>query len=116
MNERYNYELIVEERTLARTQVRDMIRIAKRGVITTEHVKVYSEEWMKVARRLKKGMELIDSSVVLQKNTREHLEKLEALYSFLLKMLAFFDIFFKRIIETPREYFTIRNQVLLELK
>jgi hypothetical protein len=82
-------------------RVNFMIYVSKENRLKEEHVTKIYDEWATVAKRLKKGRELLDQmdhSVpdreVLKKNDRYL--KLCNLYDFLLAMLGYYDTFLKR--------------------
>lgn len=86
-----------------------MLQVMKKNNLQEEYVTKIYEEWVSVAKRLKKGEEMINKTELgyadksmLSKD--ERFMKLMDLYIFLLSALTFYDYFFKAVLSEDHHH------------
>lgn len=89
-----------------------MLQLRKQTTINPVHLETVTEEWKVLARRLKKGGDLLEQS---QDKDTPHYQMLSNLYLFLVGVIAFYDRFFQDILP-HQEYWPIKESVATILK
>jgi hypothetical protein len=80
-----------------------MLQVMKKNNLQEEYVTKIYEEWVSIAKRLKKGEEMINKTELgyadkSQLERDQRFIKLMNLYTFLLSILTFYDYFFKAVL------------------
>lgn len=100
------YNISKDEVDSSSKKVRFMLQVMKQNNLKEEYVTKIYEEWVTVAKRLKKGREMIEQTeqtfpTNTQLDTNDRFKNLMNLYSFLLSVLGFYDTFFKMTLSEP---------------
>lgn len=89
-------------------RVRNLLRLNLQSHLSETTITRLSEEWITVAKRLKKGQQLLD-----RETDEERLANLTGLYTFLLKILGIYDLFFKQ--NLPDHHYRYIQGVVLDI-
>jgi hypothetical protein len=89
-----------DEVEATKNRITFMLQVMKKNNLQEEYVTKIYEEWVSVAKRLKKGEEMINKTELgyadkSQMDSDQRFMKLMNLYTFLLSVLAYYDNFFK---------------------
>lgn len=93
-----------------------MLQVMKKNNLQEEYVTKIYEEWVSIAKRLKKGEEMINKTELGYSDKSLMMEdqrfiKLMDLYTFLLSALTFYDYFFKAVLSEDHHQ-RLRSAVL----
>jgi hypothetical protein len=110
-------KLSEEEKTLGKNRIGSLLKAYRQNGINAEQINKYFGEWKEIAQRLKVGGGILDKNQAIQSGSKEHLEGMQDLYAYLLKLLGMYDAFFKvKFSGEIERYERARSAILVELK
>lgn len=106
-------KLETSEIEAAKNRLASMLVIYRTGRWQADDVKTHFSEWENIAQRIKRGGEMLDSMTTVREASNEHAEKIQSLYTFLMKLLGMYDAFFKYMLQKdPTAYDSAREKVI----
>lgn len=90
-----------------------MLKVMKSNNLKEEYVTKIYEEWVTIAKRLKKGQQMIDEAERSNQVKDKRFISLMNLYTFLLRVLGFYDSFFRETLS--RNHYLKLQQAILEI-
>lgn len=113
----YELKLDEEEIETGRRLAKAMLKIYRTGTWSKVEIEFHFTEWKRIAGRIKRGGAMLDNTSPLRQESKEYVEKLESLYTYLMGMLGLYDAFFRYMFQKNEEmYERARQTVFLETK
>lgn len=111
-------EISKEEVVSTRKKFSFMLSLEKEGELKEENAKKIYDEWVQIAHRLKKGGQMIRTYEETVTNrwdlqTNEKYKKLCDLYYFLIGVIGFYELFFKKML--PKERYNKLLNAIMEV-
>lgn len=102
-----------EDRHTLREQVKEVFRVSQKQVeLTKKQINKYYVQWCNITRRLKTGGEMTDGLIPLRDTSKEHAFHVQANYRFMLKVFAWYDEFFRKMLTKEDEFRRARARIL----
>lgn len=99
-------------------QMRYLLEVYKKQTkLTKEQIHRFFGEWKAIATRISVGGPMLDNLHPIREESQKHAEDMYKLYTFLLKMLGIYDLFFEKMFEDrPDSLQRAKSQIIITAK